>query len=364
MQARFWLFAAAVIPALTSDAWAYTEDFGASTGTGWTHIGVRFDTTQSTTFSATIPGGVLNHSDTAFPAFLGGGSVASVGLHEAGPSWATSVSGVDVNAPGNSIDAHGLTLRATAGTINNAYSLIYNQDNVGTEFEGSSTLELYKVTGGFLNLIAVTSPTHYTDAAYIELMTVTDTSTGNVNLIGKAFTNRNTSATGYQFLGTVSFTDTPGQDTIYDGETLEPLPTAAPFGAGKQGLGGFNGDAEGTSTLNSFYDNFGATGVLGDANFDGAVTFADFVTLSNNFGLSDRGFIHGDFNGDSSVSFADFVILSNNFGLSASPEELAAMNAFGATHVPEPSALALGAMGLIALAGLNRLRKKQVTLTH
>ena len=106
------------------------------------------------------------------------------------------------------------------------------------------------------------------------------------------------------------------------------------------------------------YDDVGGTGVLGDANFDQTVNFADFVILSNNFGLTNRLWDQGDFNLDGVVSFADFVILSNNFGLSASPEELAAMNAFGATHVPEPTSLTLCAVGLGVLAWRHRRMQK------
>jgi Tol biopolymer transport system component len=53
--------------------------------------------------------------------------------------------------------------------------------------------------------------------------------------------------------------------------------------------------------------------LLGDANADGRVDFADFVALSGNFGRQGVGWEHGDFDGDGDVDFADFVILSNNY---------------------------------------------------
>jgi hypothetical protein len=89
-------------------------------------------------------------------------------------------------------------------------------------------------------------------------------------------------------------------------------------------------------------------GFLGDANDDGLVNFADFVQLSNHYGQSNQGWQGADFNNDHTTNFADFVILSNNYGQSitgsnftATPEDLAAMNAFAAADIPEPASLAI-----------------------
>jgi hypothetical protein len=90
-------------------------------------------------------------------------------------------------------------------------------------------------------------------------------------------------------------------------------------------------------------------GFLGDANDDGSVTFADFVTLANNFGQSNTGWSGADFNNDGGTTFSDFIILANHFGqtisggaLTATPDELAAMNAFAAAHAaPEPASLTI-----------------------
>jgi autotransporter-associated beta strand protein len=91
-------------------------------------------------------------------------------------------------------------------------------------------------------------------------------------------------------------------------------------------------------------------GYLGDANDDGTVNFADFVQLSNHYGQSDQGWSAADFNNDHTTNFADFVILSNHYGESitgqgftATPDELAAINAFATTptSAPEPASLAL-----------------------
>jgi len=100
-------------------------------------------------------------------------------------------------------------------------------------------------------------------------------------------------------------------------------------------------------------------GFLGDANDDGAVTFADFVQLSNNFGQSNTGWSGGDFNNDDVTNFADFVELSNNFGLSisggaftATPDQLAEMSSFmsSGSPVPEPASLLLLVPALMLIA--------------
>ena len=75
----------------------------------------------------------------------------------------------------------------------------------------------------------------------------------------------------------------------------------------------------------------------GDANLDGAVNFADFLSLSANFG-SDAGWAGGDFDGDGIVAFADFLQLTNNFGETS------------VAAVPEPTAACLVAVGLLTLS--------------
>jgi hypothetical protein len=97
-------------------------------------------------------------------------------------------------------------------------------------------------------------------------------------------------------------------------------------------------------------------GFLGDANDDGTVNFADFVLLSNNYSLADKGWDGGDFNNDGLTNFADFVVLSNHYGLSidgaaftATPGELAAMSAWAASGVPEPASLSILAGGVVVL---------------
>ena len=52
---------------------------------------------------------------------------------------------------------------------------------------------------------------------------------------------------------------------------------------------------------------------FGDADLDRDVDFADFLSLSANFGRQ-SGWLGGDFTGDRFVDFEDFLVLSSNFG--------------------------------------------------
>lgn len=74
--------------------------------------------------------------------------------------------------------------------------------------------------------------------------------------------------------------------------------------------------------------------LLGDANLDGTVGFADFLEVSRSFGEKVTGWSDGDFDGDGEVTFADFLILSESFGQSISETDAAAPRA---SAVPEPA---------------------------
>jgi hypothetical protein len=89
-------------------------------------------------------------------------------------------------------------------------------------------------------------------------------------------------------------------------------------------------------------------GLLGDANDDGLVNFADFVLLSNNFSLSNKGWNGADFNGDGITNFSDFVILSNHFGFAIGANEVSSA-ASALSGVPEPASLALLGAGLLVV---------------
>lgn len=55
--------------------------------------------------------------------------------------------------------------------------------------------------------------------------------------------------------------------------------------------------------------------LIGDADNNGEVAFADFLILADNFGkVVDAAFEEGDFDGNGTIDFADFLILSDNFG--------------------------------------------------
>ncbi len=72
----------------------------------------------------------------------------------------------------------------------------------------------------------------------------------------------------------------------------------------------------------------------GDSDGVDGVAFADFLTLSTNFGLTPAIYTDGDFDKDGAVGFPDFLTLSVNFGQGGDFSANVAA-------VPEPSAAAL-----------------------
>ena len=88
----------------------------------------------------------------------------------------------------------------------------------------------------------------------------------------------------------------------------------------------------------------------GDADFDGQVTFTDFLVLSANFGQVDKKWSEGDFAVNGQVEFADFLTLSNNFGASAGPTRASV------DQVPEPQTWVLIVAGLSLLGSCRRRR--------
>lgn len=81
----------------------------------------------------------------------------------------------------------------------------------------------------------------------------------------------------------------------------------------------------------------GSGHVAADLNLDGAVDFADFLTLSDNYG-SDARHSGGDLTCDGTVSFEDFLVIADNFGPGSE-----------AVAVPEPCGVVYLAWMLVAL---------------
>jgi autotransporter-associated beta strand protein len=101
-----------------------------------------------------------------------------------------------------------------------------------------------------------------------------------------------------------------------------------------------------TSGAGRIYLKFASpAAAAGDTNADGVVDAADFVALKKNLGQGTAlGAAAGDFTGNGQVNWADLGILMSNMG----------SGSLAATMAPEPTALALLAIG--ALAFLRRRR--------
>jgi hypothetical protein len=120
-------------------------------------------------------------------------------------------------------------------------------------------------------------------------------------------------------------------------------------------VGGVDGNSssEGTNNFISVSE-LSAEGVvitngpIGDLNNDHVVDRADLAILASKLGTTSALFTDGDFDGDTVVGLADLALLQANFGATGgqpSPHGSA---------VPEPSSIALLALGAIALTGRRR----------
>ena len=86
-----------------------------------------------------------------------------------------------------------------------------------------------------------------------------------------------------------------------------------------------------------------SAGLPGDFNGDGKVDLVDLDILGQNFGVATGATLaQGDANGDGAVDLVDLDILGQNFG------------AMAATATPEPAALFVAAIGVLAAAARRR----------
>jgi hypothetical protein len=72
--------------------------------------------------------------------------------------------------------------------------------------------------------------------------------------------------------------------------------------------------------------------LMGDANGDGVVDAADYITVKQNFGMTGAQWAQGDFSGDHQVNWTDLQILMANFGT---------RGVGGAPAAPEPGSVML-----------------------
>lgn len=130
--------------------------------------------------------------------------------------------------------------------------------------------------------------------------------------------------------------------------------TAADLDLLKQSVGSadlrfdLNGDAGVDLTDHEFWVTDVFETLLGDANLDKRVDFADFLLVSQNFG-QDGDWADGNFDGLGGVDFSDFLYVSNNFGESAA-----------AVAVPEPVTSCMCFQFLLLVGCIARTRSRPV----
>jgi|GEM_PF-2787548 len=84
----------------------------------------------------------------------------------------------------------------------------------------------------------------------------------------------------------------------------------------------------------------------GDLDGNGRIEFADFLTISNNFGTAVSDHTQGDIDCDGMVAFSDFLVLSNAFGTTVGAET---------ASVPEPTS---GLLFFLGFLGMLKFRKR------
>ena len=177
------------------------------------------------------------------------------------------------------------------------------------------------------------------------------TSTGVV--AGYDFTNTITEHThlAYTFLGDGTSATTAGPDGIY---VLPMVLTSPSVATSKWYFLTFRKGATDTATqeANALAQTMAAARP-GDTNFDGAVDFADLVTLAQSYNKPvGQWWATGDFNFDGAVGFDDLVPLAQNYGR---PSTFVSDWAEAQSLVPEPSAIA-AITTLVAATKLPRRR--------
>jgi len=139
---------------------------------------------------------------------------------------------------------------------------------------------------------------------------------------------------------------TPGSITSSTSDGSQIL---ALFDNALVGAGDWLGTTIGASAIVGKYTYFG------DVNFDGQVTGDDYTIIDSNLNTTPPvgfGWLSGDANLDGVVTGDDYTTIDSNLGLgSGNPLTLSSLST-----VPEPSAIAVAALGLGALFARCRRR--------
>jgi hypothetical protein len=248
------------------------------------------------------------------------------------------------------INGAGTAFLGNNGVVGNGYTVAVTSNTIGSIEQGAAGSNSAYATSasGFVNVVYGQN-TAVVENGSIKLDVGGGAGTpGNIALDPLTNSTWNNSAllASGTFAGTRPVFGTAGT-TVTAGNVLPAGATATPPANTSLTATNMSG-----ANLRVRGDSVGLDGLeLGDANRDFAVTFADFVTLQNNFGQAGvKTWDQGDFNDDGTVTFADFVALQNNFGPPNPPAPAVA-------SVPEPTSIAIA--GLSAVCGLAVARRRR-----
>ena len=144
-----------------------------------------------------------------------------------------------------------------------------------------------------------------------------------VNGVGKSPTPDDPGYTDYGSLGYYRITGTVGEATLRGDTNTDGILSADDIDALYAMIGvasdpgtqqDLSGDGEiDQADVDVFLREIFRT-EYGDLDLNGKIEFADFLTLSANFGKDHKGWASGDVTGDGKVAFEDFLLLAANFG--------------------------------------------------
>ena len=294
-------------------------------------------------------GGGIENSGTALLANCTiAGNVASAG----------AATGAEIS--GGGIDNSG-TLRLTNCTVANNYA------NAGTSPSNDATGGGIYIAAGHVTLNNTIVAGNYTVPAVggsppDDLVGAVGPSSA-YNLIGDASAATGLIAANHNQLGSAAAPIDPKLAALANNggptQTMALLPGSPAIDAGLNALAvgpddkpligdqrGFGRIFNGTVDIGAY--EFGAS-LLGDADRDGKVDFADLVLVARHHGMTSATWSDGDFNNDGSVGFDDLLIVARNYGESAAAVQAATdAPSFGrpaslspaSPDAPSPAALA------------------------
>lgn len=278
-----------------------------------------------------------------------------------GSSTALTINRVAAGGTTTYVDGpYGKYLRISATT---SFSQLYSAFSATNSqvFGGTVVSAIVNVAGSDSNIVGVTlrangntsAPEGYsllTDFGSAKSVDIVE-AIGNLTSVNYLNSQANVLNSTHTYRFEFSAFGTTLHGRVWDLTTGSSTPVAdisATDDSRSSGIAGLSGSAGAilTTSIGTF-DNVGATGTIGDTDFDGDVDLSDLGVLATNYGQpGTMGWHQGDFDTDGDVDLNDLGQLATYYGAGAA-QAFADFQAL--TSVPEPSAMLVPSMGLAGL---------------